>query len=614
MTKQGPSNHSAVLFGAPIGPLATLILVGVFAYLFGGDLARAQAPGAPPPNSATNSEQGLLDISVVYEARRDSSGALTVQSLVPASGVPLDPETTNLLDAISGLPTTQFPAAQNFEQSIALLQSQSATMTAQEKLFLLSRLGTALAQGYDYSLKNATLEQVFENLKTSGHAGGICGDIHTYLARAETALGFSAAALTSGTTARDNHFDAIFKDSTTGHYYVQNYGQIVATNATTVQEAVDISTRLLGPLTGASSIESLPGLFHTYIPRTARWVNEQLDQGASFEGPNTYIVAKLSNANDLVEFQLRHAFSDALQSKAFLVHSLAHESEGDFQLDAVGVSSSLRGTKLKAWNGLIDDLTYSVDARAGGLQISTPTLFNNTFAPLFGTQDQNRWTRDDFFAGVNIRGSARINQFTGKLEFAGQTIDYKNKSTGSGNSRLDAGLAYQPKNSNVTLGLDRTFEFVPRDSGVNLKLKPETSYDKVSIIIDSRGDKTQPYLSYRGELYIMEGFAADAARGLRHAIQAVVPSEQLGDFSVVLDINRITHNTAKDPFYDVPASSTIKAAWRKSLTQATEIGAEVSREDHQPYFAFEEPGQVTPGLLNSNSKRVRGYVWIRHKM
>jgi len=503
------------------------------------------------------------------------------------------------------------PPATSFDQAMGILKQQSKTLTTNEKLLYLSMLGSRLSSGYEASGKTSrSLEDTFQNMVNSGKEGGICGSIHEYLSRAATALGFESSGLGSsnwqkvGASKKDdgNHYIAYFKDPATGRYYSQNYSRIIDTGQKTIQGAVDVATQVLAPLTGVSSVESKPGTFHMYVPSTARWVEQQLSHGTNFNPGDATLSLQVGNVDRQISAQVTKGLAPHVHVKGFAVHSEYKAQDGSYGLDAAGFAAEKKQSFGPALGGLVDDVNVAGRVFGGLLQVSAPDPLSNDIR-----------TRTNLFAGTEAQGTARINQFTGKLEVEGKTIDFKRYGDGMTTIQVRPGVGWSQKNGPLRIEAERLLESTPRDSSYVGRPAWQTAYDKVSVVVDARESDQRAYLVMKGSVYALEGITKNAATGLRAQLNAVIPSKTRGDFIVVADAAKIARNPSNDPFYDTPLSTRLSVTWRKAITRALEVGATVDISRNRMNSAFAETDDpVVPGVTDSDkTTRKIGMVWLR---
>jgi len=395
-----------------------------------------------------NGKAHLIDATFLYEAK-SSQGAITVEGVNVNAAVPdqaRQAQVLALLNATSGhanprqfgLLSFQFPVATSFQSAMSILAAQKNNLSFNQKVLYLSMLASALSNGYNPNLVNTTMNGVFSNLKNGGTQGGICGDIHQYLANSATALGLTDAGITYVNWKSDGsaHFAMHFRDPKTGEYYIANYSQIYATDTKTLADATEVATRLLAPLTGAAPVEGNPGVYHMYIPKTAMWVGDQLDKAMVIQANDPMI--RFVAGNDQTSFLFQTTGSENV--KGFVMHSDRTEADGKYSLDAIGVSADWKNAKANLLDGTIDELTYEAKVKFGADSVSVPQISTNGLA-------SKNWSQDSLFAGFDLKGTARINDVTGQLEVSGQTIDFSSNlhSTvmGSVQSQIHVGAEYR---------------------------------------------------------------------------------------------------------------------------------------------------------------------------
>jgi hypothetical protein len=514
----------------------------------------------------------------------------------------------------------------SFSEQMNYLKTFQGSLGVQEKLILLSMLGSKLAAGYDNSMKeNRNFDQLFKNMLNGGTHGGICGDIHAYLGEMAKALGFDEVGLHSGLWQKDpsndksaaGHNIVHFRDPKTGEYYVVNYSRVIATKQTTVQGAVDLSTRIMGPLTGISFIESRPGRIHQYVPQTAEWVKQTIQGQAGFDdGVQPSIRIQGGPYERTLGVQLGVS-DDKKGLKGFFVHSGVDSSDGKFVLDAVGVSGRL-DVKKEFKDKIVDEVGMHFQAYGGFLELTAPV-----FDPISSNSADAK--RSNFFGGADIKGTARINNTTGKIEINANTLDAKfplkksdgNYNTSGGEVKVKAGVEQTWKDLPLTVAVERVYELVPSRIDNQFNPKLQTSYDRVSVVIDTRGnnksDKDRKiYLVAGTDVYLLEGMESRAAVAIKNAVKAVVPAGRLGQFSVGGEMAKFVGNKSKDPFYDLPTGVNMSLDWSKDYSKTGTIGASVNYSKGPQIFPFAVLGPVWPDVPSTKGK-VRGYIFIHQR-
>lgn len=494
--------------------------------------------------------------------------------------------------------------AKTFDQSMDILRKQAPGMSTDEKLLYLSMLGSTLSNGYEGTGKQVrNLQDTFSNAANNGTQGGICGSIHEYLDQAAKALGFESPGITSGHwDPYGNHFVAVYKDPKTGHFYTQNYSRIVDTGKTTVQGAIEVTTQILSPLTGISYAETRPGTFHAYVPGTSSWVQQQINQGTNMNPGNAIISVDAGNLDSQVSIQLQKEIAPDSKVKAFAIHSVYNAPDGKYGLDAVGVAATSEKKLGPAFDKMIDEINLTSKAYGGYAQTTDPN-------PLTGAQQ----SRTNLFMGVEEKLTARIDQVTGSLSIGGKTIDFKSIRDASAGGELRAGVGWNSKSDMVKVNAERLYEAVPRSVAYGQAPTLGTAYDKVSVVVDTRGKGDKAYLVMNGSAYAFEGINKNAATGLRAQLQAVIPAGVRGDFVVIADASKVTSNKSKDPFYDTPISTRLGLTWRKAINKALEVGASVDvRKNKMNSIFSDSKDAVVPGISDAETgtKKVASF-WLR---
>ena len=523
---------------------------------------------------------------------------------------------------VNFVPLADFPAAANFQDAISIVRKHASKLTRDEKLVFLNRLGVDLAKGYDHGVADSnafgqktSMDQLFNNLRTSGTNGGVCRDISSYLAEMARALGFQNVGThtgLAGDTAQKSgaHVVSHFRDPESGEYYMQNYGKLFNTHQKTLQGAVDVSTRVMNSLSGVSYVESLPGKVHQYTPKMSRWAQGQINAVAERQKDPAFVTAKISDRETTLGFQYqvqgKGNTGAEKMTKAFFLRSEVDTNEGPVRLQAIGVAGELsRNVKLS--QSVLDEVGYIAKGQFGYLEIRDRQVDPDA--------DMVERKRRNAFLGGNVVGKARINQVTGKLELDAKVLDLWTKtSVGAPMSGIENKLVPSVEYrlaKPVTVEVGRALEIVPTDQYSSLKM--QTAYDKVNVVVDRRGSDDKVVVLSKSEAYLFGGAENRDAVALRQLFSVAVPTEKKGEFAILMDLSKIVENRSKDPFYDLPVSSKIRGEWKMALNRLIEIGTGVeARYGSQPFFLFEEPGAVTPDLT-VRKKEVKGDLWLRMK-
>lgn len=492
----------------------------------------------------------------------------------------------------------------SFNQVLSRLRNDSVGFSTEEKLLILSEAGSRLAKGYDYSLTNQkSNEDLFRNSQNYGNQGGICGDIHQYLASMATAMGFEQV----GTHTLKwfkvedegrGHIVSHFRDPKTGKYYIQNYGSLVSTNARDLATAIDVSTKIHGPLTNLTMIEGRPGVYHAYTPEVARWIYGQMDRLLGDKSDRSKII--IEAGDDSQFFGLKVTSSSPIgQISGFILSKQEMTEAGKYSVSVLGVEL-LQNGEMQSSSGMA--LGYEVKARVGGLNIQTPNY--NPGAS---------FDKYDYFTGYiegGVTGYARLNKTTGEIELSAQNLD----------AHLKEGalpLAHIKLRMRQDVGLDTKIE-VER-SLVNSRKNHESishtvvvEADRFSILIDAREqNKEKAYLKFQGDYYFLEGIDARSAQAVRAQLAGVLPERLLrGQLQVVFDVSRILSNPKNDALYryfDQNTAVALRVSWEKQIQRNTTVGVSTEVRNQRPYPLF----QQTQNSLNS-SRQGREQKWMAY--
>lgn len=504
----------------------------------------------------------------------------------------------------------------NLQEALKAVKTSGPAMSHEEKLLLLSMVGSRLSAGYSETGKeNKDIEAVYQNAVQAQHQGGICGDIHKLLGEVAKSLGFEAIGRHNGQWQQDlskddagGHAILHFRDPKTGEYYIQNYSQIYNTKQKSLQSAVDVSSKILGVLTATQYVESRPGKLHEYVPATAQWVQDQIQGVARFKPDQSAFTIKVGQNEQTISAQLG---TDSV--KGFMIGSKVSTQEGNYSLEAAGVSVK-KGVGIITDGMLVDEVRASAEAYGGALRITAPGFDAKTNSFKNGEQTS-------LFFGTHLKGTARINDTTGRIEFNAMNFDFKPKfgeqsknNTSGIRTELKAGVDHEWKELNLKVSADRTWSWMPVDIGQKHTGTLTTSYDRVGVIYDtSRGDdKKEAYLVVGADVYFLEGVNVNSAVALKNSIKAVLPTEKLGTFSVSADMAKIVSNKSKDPFYDLSPVSSVSLNWSKQLSKMVEVGSSVSYTKGNQITPIGVVGPVSP-VMGTPQKKVYGSVWLHAK-
>jgi len=508
-----------------------------------------------------------------------------------------------------------FLGQSSLQEALKVTKNSAGTLKQEEKLLLLSMIGSRLSGGYSVTgTENKNLEAVYQNAVKAAREGGVCGDIHNLLGEVAKSLGFEAVGRHNGQWQQDlskdntgGHAILHFRDPKTGEYYVQNYSQIFNTKQKNLPSAVDVSSKVLGVLTGTQYVESRPGKLHEYVPATSQWVQDRIEGVARFKPDSSALTIKVGQNEQTLAAQFGN---DSV--KGFMLGTKVMTDEGAYRLEAAGVSART-GTSIITDGMLVDEVGATAEVYGGALKISAPGFDANT-----GTFREGE--RNTLFFGSNLKGTARINDTTGKLEVNTVNLDLRpafgdqTKSVTSGTrTEMKAGVDHQWKDLNLTVSADRTWSWMPMDIEQHHKNKLTTTYDRVGVLYDtSKPDKKEAYLIVGTDVYFLEGVNVSSAVALKNSIKAVIPTEKLGTFSVGADLGRVVANKSKDPFYDTVPVSSVHIDWTKKLSKLVEVGASVSQTQGNQITPFGVIGPVTP-VMGTPERKVQGMIYLHAK-
>jgi hypothetical protein len=514
------------------------------------------------------------------------------------------------------------------KQLFATASLNAKSMSLAAKLLTLSWYGNTLNQGYDTSLPlgSTSEDALLKNARANGGKGGICRDIHAFLRDLATALGFTDAGLhggnakdykTGGTAA---HVIAHFRDPETGEFYVLDYDKIINTHEKSLTRAVDVSTTVMGTFSGATYVESKPGVMHVYQPLASRWVGQQLESQTGFANTPTafatpgyappqtkersVLTLRLGNREQTVGAEV-----GTPNTKAFFLHSAYDASNGHYQIDAIGVAGQV-GANWRS-DRRFTEIGYAVSAYAGGMRIATPILSPESDS--VGQTDSHLYG----FLGTKAAGYARIGPVTGKLEFQMRALDLGNP---AGEKGPDDGIPWHSLNASVQVAPSGKpyYGSVTRNFEVGVKawnqMQPDirTAFDKLNLVVDTRGKNTKLYVMVDSSLYLFGGTEKMDAVGVREKIKAAYSTAHLGEVGIIGDLSGMVSNKAGDPFYKHPWSVSLGLNWQAQINQVLSIGADlVGTNGNRPFVLFEEPGTVIPEMGHVDGNELHGDLWAR---
>ncbi len=513
-----------------------------------------------------------------------------------------------------------YKAAQSFKESKQLVMSQAPNLSFYQKIMFLSLMGAETESNYSHDMVKSGLrvlpyEQIWQANRNTTSGAGTCGNISPFLSEYAKALGEEVTAIDSGLWARQGqankasgHVIYQFRDPTTGDYYIQNYSSIINTHQKTEQGARDVSERILGPITSSMMVESSradgSSRTHQYVPRTSRWVNEMLQQASRLREEKATVQMTVSNHEQT--FIGGYQPTIKFPAKGFLINSNYTSTDGEkISYVAAGVSSQQQiGTKEK--KAIFDQMNFSAHEMFGVSQISTPVIDPESQAK------QNN--RQNLFAGLDLKGSARVNKTTGKVEISAIQNDFRGMDTGIANASapahdISAGLEYKATD-HITIDGTRHWE-LGVDNLSNQKIKVQTAYDAIDVIYDTRSNDKKAYLVIDSKLYLMEGVENLSAIGLKEKLKLAIPTEKRGTFTVMGEAEGMVNNRSRDAFYNTPASSDVSATWEKIIQHSVKVGASATlATKDQPFYLFEDRSAVRPDLGSRNSTNAQVYMQI----
>ncbi|AFY00787.1 hypothetical protein [Bdellovibrio bacteriovorus] len=512
----------------------------------------------------------------------------------------------NLFQAALGMDSARYSKATSYAESLQLLKRESLVLSRDQKLLFLSLSGSYMSQFYSESVKNrGGPEELFSNALESGTQGGICGDIHQFLAGQAQALGFKDIGMHTGLWQKDKagkdsggHFVYHFKDPATGLYYIQNYSQIIATGQKTQQGMLEVSSRILGPLSGVVYSQGVSGNYHYYLPKTAAWIKNGLSALAYKDVKGSVLRMQVGPQEKSVQIQTVAELQGSYV-RAFALHQQFNANEGNYRFSAVGVSGQVGGNFVV--KSVVDEVGLFINGYGGIGQVGSPALDS------IANWDEKR--RTVLFHQLKFKGTARINNTTGRVELERTNLDTSLIGMKRG-SRADIVAKFgieQVLTSGFTVDYERTVRRV-KDGYGSTQTKWATEADKVSVVFDKQAGKV--YLVVRGELFLFEGVENMSATAVKNSIEASVPVGHLGQVYVKYDLAKMVKNQSNDPFYDLPASQEFRLGIKRDFAKLVQSGVEVSYAKGYRAYPLHEDA-FTPELQSENVKgRWQGNIWV----
>ncbi len=585
----------------------------------------------------------VFDARFLYDYRKTPTGISLVSenqySLQDRAGVDYDKVSELYSAGFETIAAHFTPVAnpiaypKNFEDFMSRLRQSATQLSFDEKLTLLSMSASKLIAGYDedHPSTNTPMDQLLSNARTYGKHGGVCRDIHVFIMKMAEALGLEGAGIHDGNWRQwdstksayqtGGHEVAYFRNPKTGEYYMQNYGQIVNTHQKTLQGMLDVSTQILSPFSGAIKfMDSAGARFRVYQPRLSRYVQQVIEHQADFGAESSVISFQQSNRETTLGMQLGARVEGAKGKhgiKGFYVHSNYNAPEGAYEIDAVGVSA-VTAASLKMRSRFLSEIGYAANGYLGYLSLTDPILLQVTGGP-----DTTQQTQKNGFDGAKIKGFAKFNSVTGKIEYQVASMDLLNygqtlKESGSGAlQRLRVGLEFHPERIPVSVEVERGFE-ATRSNLDSQTMSLATSHDVLRVIVDSRkldpNHNPRVYIVNKAELYLFDGVEKISAVGLRNVLKAGLRAGQMGEITLVGEISGIAANASNEGIFKLPTAYKLGVNWDKALSQILSVGSNLNVSSAaRPYFLFEEPGSVIPDIAEPQSVQLNAMAFVRLK-
>jgi hypothetical protein len=509
------------------------------------------------------------------------------------------------------------PLPGSYSEYISLLKENLDNLNTDAKLYYLTLLGDKLLSGANHSAgANATsMNDIFLNAIGGGSHGGICRDIHEFISQAASGLGFESVGTHSALWKRrsqpaSGHVVSHYRDPATGLYYVQNYASVFSTGQKRLDKAIDVSTRILGPFTSTSIVQSESGTVHQYQGSLSRWIRRLIEAEAYSEDSGSKISVHMDNFEQTARFNFPKHFGNSETIRGFTSAASYNASDGDYRLLEAGVALNSSRTK-KVDRSLVDQFGYCVSTYFGGLDLKVPESSPGE------ELDKSRTERSNLFVGVLIGGHARISDITGKLEFI-ININDLGTTTKSDRSRLfnqlTSSIGYRPGKGFIGLKAMRSTIFTHNSLTEQETVSPQTQYDKISVVIDSRPFSRKVYLINISEVYMFEGADKMSAIGIRNKLKAALEVGKLGRFYVLLDKSQIAQNTSADPFYEVPDSLRVELGWRKEVVKDLAMEARVGTTNgNSPHYYMDDLDQAVPEIGGEGIQCNYGVMLLQYR-
>ena len=163
---------------------------------------------------------------------------------------------------------------------------------------------------------------------------------------------------------------------------------------------------------------------------------------------------------------------------------------------------------------------------------------------------------------------------------------------------LEAGRTYIP----VSLEAGRTYHGNP-GSMTDFSYTLKTAYDKISVVIDTRGKNRVVYVVNETDIYLMGGVEILSAVGIKNRLKAAITTENYGEFYVVGEGSGIVKDYDNDPFFDVPNAMKFEIGWQKDLSANLSIGIKGGISNgNSPQYYMDDVSYADPELFDEGQK------------
>lgn len=558
-------------------------------------IALAQAPAAEAsPSLPSPAEPQWIEVTLGGEIFDQRNQMPHVQWLSWTNGaLPDSPVARGVAATAFGFGAD--PAAAgvtSFSASMAYLRTEAPGLAPDERRLAISLIGTQLSLGYSATVtNNPSMESIFQNTHNGGHEGGICGDIHTYLSRTATALGYTAA----GTHTADwwiedgsggGHVVAHYRDPVTGEYYLQNYGDLYATGQKTLPNLLEVSTRILG-LAWASSVESRPGTMHLYVPRQTRWISERVvaEAGAPSGGPKVRLA--LDNREQTAGLHYGWEAGAQQQFKAYAVAARFDADEGTYAFTNLGAAYAGHGS-VSIGRPWLEEAGFSALGYGGGLWMDSPILRP---APGRTVLRSVAWRRSTALYGAVVSGFLRQGRTTETAEVEHSAVTLPTQGWTELRFAIDHAFAAVP----LEAYWRRVWNVANANGQPKNAAQVVTAYDRLGARWHWRPAETVT-VGLTADGFALGGVENGEAAALRCGVDATWRAGGAGEFTLGEEWGKVVRNRTRDPYYDLPATHRATLGWRRPVGGHASVSVQAGYGEGPPIQPLGDFGRHLPGL------------------